>query len=118
MIVEDEPHVLGYLCERLEFDGYEVTGFDSVEAARNAFSPDLFDVILSDLNFPRETSRSFLEHVHRVAPTVRTLLMTGDTGHADARVLRDSGNCPVLAKPFEHAALIRQLEICTGQAPS
>ena len=115
MIVEDEPHVLGYLCERLELDGYEVTGFDSVDAARNAFSPDLFDVILSDLNFPRETSRSFLEHVHRVAPTVRTLLMTGDTGHADASALRDSGNCPVLAKPFEHAALIRQLEQSSEQ---
>ena len=93
-----------------------MTGFDSVEAARNAFSPDLFDVILSDLNFPRETSRSFLEHVHRVAPTVKTLLMTGDTGHADAVALRESGNCPVLAKPFEHAALTRQLELCCAQS--
>lgn len=109
MVLEDEPHVLSYLVQRLPYDGFHVRGYSSIADARNAFSPDEVDILLTDLNFPRGTSRAFVEHVVSAAPTVKVVLMTGDVCHKDAIALHSSGACDLLAKPFAHDKLLALL---------
>jgi signal transduction histidine kinase/ActR/RegA family two-component response regulator len=118
MVIDDEPHILSYLLARLAYDGFKAKGFSSIEEARNAFSPDDYDIVLSDLNFPGGTSKSFIEHINAIAPSVNVILMTGEVCHDDAVFLEAASLCRVLAKPFEYVQLLEMFKSEQSQLPN
>jgi PAS domain S-box-containing protein len=82
LIVDDDPLVLGSLCEALEGDGHTVTTADGGQAGIDAFCAALtrgepFPVVITDLGMPYVDGRKVSSVIKAAAPGTAILLLTG-----------------------------------------
>ena len=109
LVVDDEPHIRGFLMLVLEDEGYSVeTATDGCEALTKA-GECVPDVILLDVVMPVLDGAGFLRAC-RASPAfshVPVLLMSAGNERIEADTLGAQG---VLAKPFDLDRLIRELE--------
>ncbi len=109
LVVDDEPHIRGFLMLVLEDEGFSVdTATDGCEALTKARA-SAPDVILLDLIMPTLDGPGFLREC-RADPAfgdVPVLLMSAGDQPAEVDALGAQG---VLMKPFDLDRLIRQLE--------
>jgi two-component system nitrogen regulation response regulator NtrX len=112
LIVDDEPEVLRLVSRVLsEADqGYTVATARSTEQARRYLDKQEFDLLILDVQLPKEDGISFLRQVREVKPALPTMLISG---HPDVGAVVDSIRLNVrqfICKPFTVRALLDAVE--------
>ena len=87
LIVDDDPDMTSIFSLGLQDEGFEVYAYNDPLDAISEFRPDLYDLLLVDINMPKingvELSRQLLE----LDPNVKICFITA--GEANIEVLRE-----------------------------
>ncbi len=101
LIVDDEPTIRAILSQGLENAGFKVIeavdgvdGFGAFVRHRSSIS-----VVLLDLTMPRMNGDEVFEEIHKVAPEVPVILMSGYSQPEATAALADKGLAAFLSKP-------------------
>jgi PAS domain S-box-containing protein len=107
MIVDDEPMLVALAEEMLADLGYEPLGFDSSQAALQAFraEPTRFDLVLTDEAMPDLVGMEMAREIRRIRPDVPIILMSGHGGVPLANRAAEIGVNEVLHKPLQRGDL-------------
>jgi len=111
MIVDDE-HALVTLAEEVTAQlGYEPIGFDSSQAALEAFraKPDGFDAVLTDEAMRELTGTELAQEIRKIRPAIPIIMMTGYGGGNFMNHANDIGVSEVLRKPLRRRDLADSL---------
>ena len=113
LVVDDEALIRWSLAEALGDHGYQVTqasdGRIAVAAIEQADRP--FDVVLLDYRLPDSNDLALLEHVRRLAPASRVIMITAHNSPELSHGAATLGAYMVISKPFEMenlAALVNE----------
>ncbi len=90
--------------------GHDVTGAESLTAARNAFAEGSFDMLVSDIELPDGSGLDLMRELGATAPT--GIAMSGFGSEEDIHQSREAGFSVHLTKPIVAGQLldaIRQL---------
>ncbi|HEY3743164.1 MAG TPA: response regulator [Bryobacteraceae bacterium] len=106
LIVDDEAPLMRALCDTLESQGYETTGFTSAAKALEALAEQSFDVILTDLMMPIMDGISVLKAAFEIDPNIAGIVLTGH-GSVDTAVnTLKAGGVDYILKPFKLSAIL------------
>jgi len=111
LVVEDEIRVAQALSRVLslpEGGGHAVETCESGEAALERLEQNKFDLVITDLRMPGMSGLDLLEHVHRISPQTRTVLITAyGTPQIEERAkeLADA----YVPKPFNMQGFVRMV---------
>jgi signal transduction histidine kinase/CheY-like chemotaxis protein len=101
LLVDDEPTIRAVLSQGLENAGYKVIeavdgvdGFGAFVRHRSSIS-----VVLLDLTMPRMNGDEVFEEIHKVAPEIPVILMSGYSQSEATQALADKGLAAFLSKP-------------------
>ncbi|HVN41388.1 MAG TPA: ATP-binding protein [Steroidobacteraceae bacterium] len=120
LLVDDEAELVTLSEEVLASLGYEPVGFSDPQAALQAFrtNPDRFSAVLTDERMPSLRGLDLASNIHRLAPRLPVILMTGHRNADLDRLARAAGVVEVLDKPLRvetlRAALARHLPPSAG----
>ncbi|HZF28883.1 MAG TPA: ATP-binding protein [Gammaproteobacteria bacterium] len=111
MIVDDEPMLVALAEETLAELGYEPVGFQSSQAALDAFAadPQRFDLVLTDEMMPGLTGTELAIEIKRRRPDIPIAIMTGYTDSGVAALARSAGVSEILRKPLQRRDLAESL---------
>lgn len=112
LIVEDEPHALETLQDRLEFEGYEtITAGDGATALIKA-KAEKPDLIILDIMLPRMDGYKvcgFLKADTRYNK-IPVIMLTAKAQESDRKIGQEMGAEAYVTKPFEAAELLGKIE--------
>jgi CheY-like chemotaxis protein len=101
LLVDDEPTIRAVLSQGLENAGFKVIeavdgvdGFGAFVRHRSSIS-----VVLLDLTMPRMNGDEVFSEIHKVAPEVPVILMSGYSKSEATQALSDTGLAAFLSKP-------------------
>jgi len=107
LLADDEEDVRDVVHAMLETFGYEVIeardGFEAVEIFRRRAAE--IDLVILDLVMPRLTGEAALLQMHRIAPAVPAILISGYDESGRIREIVESGFGGFLQKPFRRQDL-------------
>lgn len=98
LVVDDEQVIRSGLKRLLQRNGYEVAEAGSVDEALALSSPDLYDLIISDLRLPGLPGTALIE----CAGDTPVLIMTSFASIRSAVDAVKAGAADYIAKPFDH----------------
>ena len=121
LLIDDENAVRLALKRYFARRGWAVTEAVDGASARSFLDPKsdrAFDVVICDLNMPRESGRDLYRWLVHYRPdaVARLVFSSGDTISPDASAFLMETGRPVLPKPFELAELSRIVEDVTRTA--
>jgi DNA-binding NtrC family response regulator len=99
LIVDDDASFRFILKDFLEMNGYDCVEAGNVAQARRQLWWNKFDLILSDLNMPKESGFDLLDHVITLYPRTPFVLITGSGDKATRAQALKLGACAYLSKP-------------------
>ncbi|GKT06713.1 response regulator [Desulforhabdus sp. TSK] len=99
LIVDDDASFRFILKDFLEMNGYDCMEAGNVAQARRQLWWNKFDLILSDLNMPKESGFDLLDHVISLYPRTPFVLVTGNGDTATRTQALKLGACAYLSKP-------------------
>lgn len=105
-VVEDDELVLRALLRLLRTAGYQVEGFDSVEAFFQRFAWQSPSCLVLDLHLPMAGGIELLERLQREKHFVPAVVITAHASGATALRAKSAGACEFLEKPFENSRLL------------
>jgi two-component system cell cycle sensor histidine kinase/response regulator CckA len=110
LVVDDDTQVLGMLMRVLIGRGYTVTGSTSGADVLEAAAESRFDLAIVDLSMPDIDGFQVLKDLHRTAPEMKIMAITG----AMPGLLLDSaamfGATKTLTKPISPESLITAVQ--------
>ena len=110
LIVDDEQEIVQALT-RLLMKRFDVHGFSDPKEALAYFSKSPTHVVLSDMRMPEVTGVEVMEHVYKVSPKSRRIVLTG---YADIEMAQNAINKghvhAYLGKPWDNDELLSTLE--------
>jgi PAS domain S-box-containing protein len=111
MIVDDERQLVALAEEITAQLGYEPVGFDSSEAALEAFrkTPRRFDAVLTDESMPELVGTELAHEILRIRPQIPIILMSGYGGAQLTNRAAEIGVSEVLRKPLHSRDLAESL---------
>ena len=77
LIVDDDPVLLKSLQDTLEAEGYVVTAANGGQLGIDAFAPDRFDVVITDLGMPFIDGRKLAATIKERSPATPIVMLTG-----------------------------------------
>ncbi len=115
LLVDDDPDILELMKDILECEGYKtVLAADGLMGTLKVKNQE-FDLIISDLNMPKQNGITFLNNISKdrimfgkKLPPI--IIITGEVTPL-AKEICTKGKIPVLEKPFSSEALIEQVKI-------
>jgi len=110
LIVDDETAICATIRLCLEKDGHRVLTAECAADALMLLRDNDFDVIVTDIILPGESGITLLKSIHRVAPTTRVIMMTGNPEVENAAEALRNGACDYLIKPVTKEAICRAVE--------
>jgi CheY-like chemotaxis protein len=118
MIVDDERPLVALAKELLAGLGYQTLGFDSSNAALQAFraEPQRFDLVLTDEAMPDLVGSELAAEFRRIRPTLPIILMSGHGGAQLTQRAAAIGAQAVLRKPLQGRDLAESLARVLGAA--
>jgi len=100
LLVEDEANARKVLSLGLEFQGHQVTGCDSPDAAEKIMHTHVFDVVLTDLRMQgRDAGLDVIRLSRQLQPHARVLLLTAYASAETAVSAMKEGAFDYLTKP-------------------
>ena len=118
LVVEDDPHVLQTLKDRLESQGYEVITAKDGEIGLTRAKVESPDLILLDVMLPIKHGYTicwFLksEEKYRHIPII---MLTARTQAADIALGKDVGADAYITKPYDMETLLSKISELLGSA--
>ncbi len=117
LVVDDEPTIRAILSQGLENAGFKVIeavdgvdGFGAFVRHRSSIS-----VVLLDLTMPRMNGDEVFEEIHKVAPDVPVILMSGYSQPEATAALADKGLTAFLSKPCSIKEALAAVQKALGQ---
>jgi CheY-like chemotaxis protein len=120
LVSEDDPAIRKTVRRMLEGAGYEVreatSGRDALARLREGRA---IHFLVTDLKMDDGSGGWLLAQLAYEFPALlpRTLIISGDATSTSAAHLVTRWRCPVLAKPFNAATLVRLLQSLSGEEP-
>ena len=105
LIVDDEANVMKALCDSLNEQNYEASGFVAAAEALNALEKQEFDVLIADLQMSPLDGMGLLRQAQAVDPHLVVVVMTGHGTMETAVEAMKLGAFDVVQKPL----LVRNL---------
>lgn len=118
LLVEDDDLVRTMAQRALERLDCRV---DAVSKGEEAFARALatdYDVVMTDLQMPGMDGVELYERLHALRPSLRWLILTGDTMGERSSLFLERTGLPVLHKPFTQEQLIERLAASLHHNPS
>jgi DNA-binding NtrC family response regulator len=114
LVVDDDISVTAILQEMLLDEGFEVDTAADGHEGYLAYLRHLPDVILTDIQMPRENGLELMEHVWMHNPEVRAIYMSGEWTCFQSAIRRKEEKFRVrfLRKPFYWTELMRLVSEC------
>jgi signal transduction histidine kinase len=100
LIVDDETAQMEALCNTLQTEGYQTTGYSSPRRAVEALKAGEFDLVLTDLMMPEMDGISLLNAVRQIDSTLAGVIMTGHGTIDTAVKAMQIGALDYVVKPF------------------
>ena len=110
LLVEDDPDNRDAMAALLALSGFTVTQADCGAAGVRAFSPERFDVVLTDLGLPDMDGWQVAGEIKQLAPLTPVALITGWGLNLDEDEIRRRGVDLLIKKPLDPRGFLRQLE--------
>jgi signal transduction histidine kinase len=110
LIVDDEVAQMKALCNTLQDQGYEATGFSSAKAALAELEKTKFDLLLTDLMMPEMDGIALLQAALKKDSNLVGIIMTGEGTIATAVEAMKSGALDYILKPFKLSAILPVLD--------
>lgn len=106
VLVEDDEDVRLGTAQALDLDGFEVLGFDRVEAAAAAVQPGRAQIVISDVRLPGTSGLAWLADLQALDADLPVILITGHGDIAMAvRAMRE-GAYDFIEKPCSSERLV------------
>jgi signal transduction histidine kinase/CheY-like chemotaxis protein len=121
LLVEDDPDNREAMQSLLELSGFVVTAADSGTAGVQAFAPDRFDVVVTDLGLPDMDGWQVAAEIKQRSPEVPVALITGWGLNLDGAEIRRRGVDLLVKKPLDPGGFLVQIENLVqlgGRSPS
>ena len=120
LLVDDEPSIRATLKQGLELGGYKVIeasdgveGFGAFVRHRSSIG-----LVMLDLTMPRMGGDEVFEEIHKVAPEVPVILMSGYSQQEALENLRGRGLAGFLSKPCTMKEALGAVRKALGQTLS
>lgn len=114
LVVDDDPEITSSFKAILLSEGYEVItakdGREALERVRQVH----FDLVLLDLLLPDVDGWTILQHVRKIRPSSRVVILCADVDAEGTIEAFRLGAADVLLKPPDVDKLLRFLEEMTG----
>ena len=109
--IEDDPEVAESISELLEMGGYEVTHAADGLSGLIAFNqnPEMWSVVLVDLNLPHVSGNALLKEMHRIRPNLPLIVLTGAEPGTNLDVY-EQGAVILWYKPVSSAEILENLK--------
>ena len=109
LIVDDEPEILEFLTEELNYIGYKTLSANSGNQAITVLNNNIVDIVLSDYKMPDGTGMVLLAHVNQMA---RPAIFFFVSGQADLSIEEtiSAGAKKFFMKPFDFEEFIKEME--------
>jgi CheY-like chemotaxis protein len=108
LYVEDNPLVREVTCELLSQPTRQIVAAESAEEALEAFSPDAFDAVITDVSLPAMSGLDLARQLLRAEPSMAIVVATGYRLPVDAKSI--GPNVRIIEKPFDAPAIDALLE--------
>lgn len=111
LVVDDDPDILGFIRVMLRRAGFDVILAENGREALRMFAMHRPVAVVTDLHMPEEDGFELIADLHRLAPEVPIVAVTGEgrfeevTGQAAKHLGADE----VLRKPFRSTELVAAL---------
>jgi CheY-like chemotaxis protein len=111
LFVDDEPTLVNLGTEGLAAFGYRVTGkADAVEAWETfQASPELFDLIVTDMTMPGLTGVELARRTKGVRPELPVILCTGYSETVKGRLPEELGVDDIVMKPYQVSDITQKI---------
>jgi DNA-binding NtrC family response regulator len=113
LVVDDEEHVRGVLCEALATWGCEVQSAAGTAQALAVFAEGGYDLVLTDFRMPNGNGLDLIEGLRHAAPSVAVIMLTASCADLDAPSRRLE--FAVLRKPLQFDALKLAVDAALGR---
>ncbi|MCL2589077.1 MAG: response regulator transcription factor [Oscillospiraceae bacterium] len=110
LIIEDDIHISGLLCDLLRQNGYAPTAAYSGTEALLLLQQGDFALILLDLMLPGKTGEEVLAEI-RTRSSVPVIILTARTDKETTAQLLRAGADDYLAKPFDNDELLARIDV-------
>lgn len=115
LVVDDEPFVCDAVKMMLEFDGHKVQTASSAKAALESFSPEKFDLVITDYAMPLMKGDELAQRIRERAPDQPVVLITAYAEMLQASQSPLAGVDSVVSKPFLLEDLRAAISKATGK---
>jgi PAS domain S-box-containing protein len=109
LLVEDEDAVRAVVARALTQLNCHVDAVSSGEAALALALANDYALIISDLQMPGIDGPALYQHMNQARPSLRWLILTGDTMGERSRTFLEQTGLPALLKPFTYEQLAKRL---------
>lgn len=111
LIVDDDPVLRELLADILTAKGHEVVSAkDGEEALRTFLNEGVFDYVITDYQMPRKNGVVLIMNIRTAIPGQKCILVSGDPPQLSDAVRKDTGEFPILKKPYRNADLLLLLK--------
>ena len=109
LVVDDEPAIVQVIRERLEREGFGVRAAGRGDAALDAVTETLPDLIILDLMLPDQDGFEILRHLRHRGDDVPVIILTARDDDVDVVVGLELGADDYVAKPFNPRELVARV---------
>ncbi len=106
LYVEDDPTGREVAMFSLRKAGYDVTFASDGQEALSCFSPQKFDLVITDIRMPGVSGIELVRNIHAMAPNLPCIVVTAYGGMQTAFEAMKEGACYFLSKPFGRDQLL------------
>ena len=107
LFIDDELAITKMAVKLLQMNGYQVTALTSSMEALRLFEsqPDLFDLVITDMNMPGMDGDQLVEKVKQIRPGIPVILCTGYSKKITEKKINGGNMDAVCLKPLSHKDL-------------
>lgn len=118
LVTDDDTDLLKSLSMRLRLEGHTVTAAMGGAEALSKLDLEVPHLVITDMHMPGMDGMQLFDAIHRRFPLLPVVMLTGSASIADAVRAMQKGLFGYITKPFEGAALMREvgraLEVSTA----
>ncbi len=100
LVVDDDELIRDVSHDILHLEGYLPTMCSSAEEARKAAAQKHYDLLITDLNMPKESGEELIAAIRKQSKTTGIIVMTGFPDEEKVRRMEELGVSAFLTKPF------------------